>query len=313
MGSYTATVGGADYDGNGHPDMMVRGPAGRMRMYYAGAGGKWERWSTFGSGWQGIDHLSAGVDFDGDGRPDVVGVNPAADRGALLLYAGTGQRDLQAGTALPDVPGADLARLVGDVDGDGWSDLLVRVPARRSVELLRGTGRGTFAAPVQMGTGWNEFTLLEPVGDLNRDGVPDLAARTASGQVWVYPMTRTLRFKPRYLVAQGFGSMLSLTGTGNVNSDWNGDVVGLTVDHALVLYRGGGNGAVLRDVATLKSAQNDLVQVLGVNDFNGDGKRDIMARGVDGRLWLYAGTGAGAVEYTRQAVHWDQGATNVIG
>lgn len=313
MGSYTATIGGGDYDGNGHPDMIVRGPAGMMRIYYAGAGGKWERWSTFGSGWQGIDHVSGGVDFDGDGRPDIVGVNPAADRGALLLYAGTGQRDLQTTAALPDVPGADLARLVGDVDGDGWADLLVRVPARRSVELLRGTGRGTFAAPVLMGTGWNEFTMIEPLGDLNRDGVPDLGARTSSGQVWVYPMTRTMKFKARYLIAQGFGTMLSLAGVGNVNSDYNGDVVGLTSAHDLVLYRGGGNGAVLRDVVTLRSSQKDLVQVLGVNDFNGDGKRDIMARAANGRLWLYAGTGTGDVEATRQAVLWNQGATNVIG
>jgi hypothetical protein len=191
--------------------------------------------------------------------------------------------------------------------------MVVRVPARRSLEVLRGRGNGRFNAPVMMGTGWNEFTMIEPVADMNRDGVPDVVARTSTGEVWLYPMTRSLRFLPRFRIASGWGGMVSIAGAGSFNDDANGDIVALTSTKSLVLYRGAGAGSTLLDQSVLKSGQSDLTRIVGVDDFNGDGYRDVMAAGTSGRLWLYAGTRTGTLEASRQSVHTNQGAGHVIG
>jgi hypothetical protein len=312
-GSLTATDGGGDLDGDGNPDLLAREPSGRMRTYYSSSRGTWERWNYWGSGWHELNGLSSGVDFNGDGRVDILGVYPETYNGALLLYPGTGARDLADTEALDPVPGADLARIAGDIDGDGYADMVVRVPARRSLEVLRGRGNGRFNAPVMMGTGWNEFTMIEPVADMNRDGVPDVVARTSTGEVWLYPMTRSLRFLPRFRIASGWGGMVSIAGAGSFNDDANGDIVALTSTKSLVLYRGAGAGSTLLDQSVLKSGQSDLTRIVGVDDFNGDGYRDVMAAGTSGRLWLYAGTRTGTLEASRQSVHTNQGAGHVIG
>jgi hypothetical protein len=64
--------------------------------------------------------------------------------------------------------------------------------------------------------------------------------------------------------------------------------------------------------AVLATAQNDLAQILGVGDDNGDGTADLMARSNDRCLWLYPGNGQGGVA-GRQPVRGGEGAGHVVG
>jgi hypothetical protein len=106
--------------------------------------------------------------------------------------------------------------------------------------------------------------------------------------------------------------MTSVIGAGAVNPDDHGDVVSLRAsDHAIVLSRGTGTGALVSP-GVMKAAQGDLAQILGVGDYNGDANADVMARSTSGVLWLYPGNGTGGLS-DREPVRGGQGAGYVLG
>ena len=314
--SSLSPVFGGDLDQDGLGDLVARAADGTMRMYYGTGGGFLNRATTWGHGWGGLGQLSTGVDWDGDGRPDVLAVNAAASGGALLLYPGTGARDFSAPPVALTLPaGADLARVVGDVNGDGYADVLVRNSTQDQLLLYPGGPGGRLGSPVVVGSGgWNAMTLIEPAGDLDYDGVPDVLARTGSGALYLYGFTRGMSFKPRTTIGNsGWDTMTSVVGVGAFNGDANADVAALRAsDHAILLYRGSGPTPLL-DSATMATNQDDLVQLVGSGDYNGDGRADIIARSANGTLWLYTGNGTGGLTGSRQPLRTGEGTINVIG
>jgi hypothetical protein len=106
--------------------------------------------------------------------------------------------------------------------------------------------------------------------------------------------------------------MQSVVGAGAFNTDDNADLIALRgSDHSLVLYRGDGPKAPA-DGVVMVTAQNDLAQILGVGDYNGDGSADVLARSVDGSLWIYPGDGNGGLA-GRQPIRGGEGAGHVLG
>ena len=311
-GSFSTVVSGSDLDGDKYPDIYAR-LGGGMSTYSTDGSGRVVRYIRWGSSWGSLTQMSTGADWNGDGVADLLAVQPATNGGALILYAGTGQRDFQTlPAAFPTVPGADLVRLVGDVNGDGYTDAVARVRTNNTLVILLGQAGSRFAAPVKIGTGWNIFNMIEPAGDYDYDGVPDLLARDAYGHLFVYPFRRNLTFKTRMTIAAGWQGMQSAAGAGAFNSDANGDIIALRAsDHALVLFRGDGPTA-LQDSVVLKTGQNDLAQILGVGDYNGDRSADVLARSGDGHLWVYPGNGTSALG-SRQPVRGGEGAGHVLG
>ena len=310
--SFSTVVGGSDLDGDQYVDVYARLGDG-MSTYSSDSSGRMVRYTRWGAGWGRFTQLSTGVDWNGDRVADLLAVNPTVSSGALTLYAGTGQRDFQTRpAAFPTIPGADLLRIVGDVNADGYVDAVARDRTHNTLVLLLGQAGSKFAAPVQIGTGWNGFTLIEPAGDYDYDGVPDLLARDAGGGLFLYPLRSDLTFKPRMTLGAGWQSMLSVAGVGAFNGDANADIIGLRAsDHALVLFPGDGPNA-LQDSVVLKTAQNDLAQILGVGDYNGDRSADVLARSGDGRLWVYPGSSTGVLG-ARQPVRGGEGAGHVLG
>ena len=304
-------VGAADLDGDGRRgDLLVRQADGRMRSYYADEAGRPTRMNTFGSGWGGLDSLTTGVDWNGDRVPDLVARVTAT--GDLRLYAGTGQRDFSAAplTVSTGVSDGDLFRVVGDVDGDGLADAVVRTTAG-DLFALRGRGDGRFdRLPTRIGTGWETFDLVEAVGDYTNDGVPDLLARTWGGELRVYALTRSLTVAWSLVVGSGWQGALSVTGTGAVNGDVNADVVVLRDDGTVRVYRGTGPGA-LNYYDVVLTGQTDLVRIVGTGDLTGDGPNDIVGQATDGRLYVYPGDGKGGFR-SRQPLRSPQEAARVV-
>ncbi len=204
-----AVAGVGDLNGDGFADVMVGAPAaavdgigaaGRAFLYLGGPGGPQPEpvWMAQGRGAGAqLGYALAGVgDVNGDGRPDALIGAPWASGssyrdGRVDLYLGsaTGLASRPAwsvtGGRSNAAFGAALAP-AGDIDRDGFPDLLIGAPEHAGTALgqgramlFRGTAQGFGSRPAwtvrgearddDLGRG------LAGVGDLDGDGFPDLA------------------------------------------------------------------------------------------------------------------------------------------
>lgn len=233
-----AIAAAGDLDGDGFDDLAVadfawHGHRGRVLVYRGGASGPSVQpaWALEGEqpgDWFGYSLCGPG-DLDGDGYADLV-ISGKNCSGACTLwlsddprfeihrrYVATQAAEDAAGTAKagrlsvffggPDGPGAGLQRegehphafygfklaAAGDLDRDGLPDLAVSAPgwmARRGrVEVLSLRGRQARVLAVMQGNadGAELGQSLGAPGDLDGDGLPELAAGSVrGGDLWLW-------------------------------------------------------------------------------------------------------------------------------
>jgi hypothetical protein len=200
----------ADWNGDGHADVLAESAAGTLFLYRANGLGGWITGSgeqVGGAGWTFPTLLYPG-DFSGDGRPDLLAVDSSA---ALRMYRGNGAGAFAPGVAQTVGSGWAFKDVLapGDFDGDGSPDLLA-VDAQGRMLMYRGNGDGGWitGSGEQIGAGWGGFTAVFAGGDFSGDGHPDVLARTADGHLLLY---------------RGNGAGGWITGHGDViGSGWGG-------------------------------------------------------------------------------------------
>ena len=133
---------------------------------------------------------------------------------------------------------------IGDVDRDGRNDLLAVRTSDGRLYLYPGRA-GSLGAPVVVGSGgWNSMDELTGVGDVDRDGRPDLVARVKStGELYLY-RGQGNRFAPRIRIGTGWKTMRDLAGVGDFDRDGHPDLVAVekSTNH---LFRYPGRGTAL--------------------------------------------------------------------
>ena len=204
----TDVAAAGDVNGDEFGDVLVGCPAcadgevaeGQAFLFLGGTGGPgasptWTGESDqAGAGFGGA--VAAAGDLDGDGFGDLVvgaeGWNGAADDvGAVFVWLGdaAGPGGTADWSVAGDQEGALLGRGVagvGDVDGDGYADLLVGEPKWDSgsanvgrAHLFSGSAGGPVASPgaVVVGAGVEERLgrAVAGLGDVNGDGFADAA------------------------------------------------------------------------------------------------------------------------------------------
>ena len=201
-----------DVDGDGYGDVLAAAPGwsggaaseGRALLYCGSPSGlgstpcwAWEA----GQAGAGIDLAIALGDIDADGAMDIgVGApgwdGAQTDEGAVFVFLGTG-----AGPgATPDwtwtcnEAGCGGSRIwgVGDLDADGFGDLLVGAPdysggtsAQGRVELFAGSATGPASSPswIELGgaSGARLGSHAAAAGDIDQDGQTDLLVSADGG------------------------------------------------------------------------------------------------------------------------------------
>ncbi|OQY66188.1 MAG: hypothetical protein B6D46_11295 [Polyangiaceae bacterium UTPRO1] len=219
---------------------------------------------------------AAAADFDGDGFADVVGIS-RRDHQAIVLFGGpasaTSRRVLSAGMRPSDVT-------VLDLNDDGRLDIVVANEGSRDLSIFLNGGSRQFLAlaPIRLPSVHNRSLGLIALaaGDINGDGLVDLAAVQAGGREGGV-VTTFVNFPGIGLAATASLPVGNLTwgvALGQLNGDGVLDIVtaNRSDDTFSVLLSQPDGGYTRTDYASGGGRPTDVA----VADVNGDGLDDVI-------------------------------------
>ncbi|MEU4494961.1 FG-GAP-like repeat-containing protein [Streptomyces sp. NPDC023998] len=188
-------------------------------------------------------------------------------------------------------PSANLVLQAGDLDRNGYADLLVRTTGGtlQRVPIREDTSPGKRA---NLGTGWNRYNKLLVVRDLTGDGQPDLLGREPSGYLWLYRGNGTGGFGSRVLIGSGWGQYNAIAGRGDLSGDAVPDLLVRDAVGDMWLYRGNGRGGFLSRTKAA-TGWKGFNAIVGSGDFDHDGRQDVIGRTAAGAGYLYNINGKG--------------------
>jgi hypothetical protein len=317
----------------------------------------WTAESDQANAWFGYSVATAG-DVNGDGYSDVIVGAPDYDNGQVnegraFVYLGgpTGPDESPVWTAESDQAGAQFgysAATAGDVNGDGYSDVIVGAywydnsqPDEGRAFVYLGGPSGPAASPIWTAESDQAYALfgvrVATAGDVNGDGYSDVIVgaceydngETNEGRAYVYLGGPTgLAASPVWTAESDQAHALfgwSVAGAGDVNGDGYSDVIvgarmydnGETNEGRAYVYLGGPSGPAASPDWTAESDQTNAwfgCWVGGAGDVNGDGYSDVIVGACyydngevnEGRAFVYTGGPLGLDESPDWTAESDQ-------
>jgi hypothetical protein len=239
------------------------------------------------------------ANLTGTGAPDVVLRDKATKQGYVLRSGG--QSGFTSGSvARSGLSGVDLLTDVGDVTGDGRTDLLARTRSTRSTKVLAGDGAGHFATGTRPTQRFAAADQLTGVGDWNGDGHNDVVGRNRTNKrLYVYYGNGSGGFGATHrTLSLRWGGYTMTTGAGDFDEDGHPDLLARSSDGSLWLVRGTGGRLGARTLLSRGWSGFDLTA--GVGDLTRDGVPDVVARSRSTKqTWIYPGNGRGGLAARR--------------
>jgi hypothetical protein len=282
-----------DFNGDGHPDVVVSADYDVTAYLNEGSGGFVEQ-PDLAVGNAAAGPIAVG-DFNGDGKLDFVTLSPYS--GTLLVRLGNGAGGFSTPVATV-LPGASQMT-VGDWNGDGVSDVAVVSYSSNTATILLGNGDGTFRSGESLATGSSPQAVA--TADLNGDGHADLVTANGNdGTVSVFLGGGDGTFAAAGSPI-GAGSQPEALAIGDLNGDGIPDIaVGDRGDAAgsmitILLGQGDGSFTALAPLLIPNASQNANLQFdptsIAIGDVNNDGRPDLVVGGLGTVVLLGNGDG----------------------
>jgi hypothetical protein len=197
-------------------------------------------------------------------------------------FATSNEYDLYNGDLYEGVGADGLA--VADLNGDGKPDIVTTDPFGGTVNVMMGSGNGTFS--LYLGENFGNFDTgpfprAVAVGDFTGDGIPDLV--TAGWTVDILPglgegdFGISLFGPPINQSANSSG--MTTVAAADFNGDGKLDVVAADPAASTVsVFLGFGNGTLTAPIDHAVTGSSP--SLVAVGDFNGDGRPDVAAGNV---------------------------------
>jgi len=284
------TLSLADFDGDGHPDVVGATYSGLSTSLGDGNGGFGPATILPGGQFYSV----ATADFDGDGNQDVAATSVGSV--SILLGDGSGGFGSPSGTSTSC---CSVSLAVADFNGDGHADVVTVDPIQNLAYVALGDGAGNLGTAISISVGSGPYVVRGL--DVNEDGQADLEVMDqATDKIAILLGNGDGTFGAAHLFSvhdTGSGNVISME-VSDVNGDGKPDVVigfaRASNERSLVtiLFNSGGGQFVAGP--DLLMSQNGDPSSVGAADVNADGVADVLATDLNtGVVWVFLGTGGG--------------------
>ena len=275
-------IAAADLNGDGRVDLLYVDGIGSLTLH-----------SLLGNGDGTFSHvedkaLPDGVcsslscvinlgDVNHDGIVDViVGGRTVSGEGIVVALIGNGDGTFAAPVVSSLAHGGsnggnasfNAGIAIGDINGDGATDLVVGDPMSATLYVLLGDGSGRFSIG-STATYYYTGLTISYLYDLNGDGHPDIVLNDLVGaQTYVSFSNGDGTFKPA-VVFLSFAVLFA-----DMDGDGHPDIVGRLYPDQVQIFKGKPDGTF--GSASVIATGPDDAQLAGTGDFNRDGAPDLL-------------------------------------
>ncbi|MFE8596306.1 FG-GAP-like repeat-containing protein [Archangium violaceum] len=279
-----------DVDGDGWLDavtvngqtnlLLINGNISVYKNLGPSAPGTFGAPTSFTTGTPGSVHLCTG-DFDHDGVADIATTSVTLSQVSVLFGTGAGSFSAPTLIGIPNTGGVQSTIACRDLNGDGFSDLVVTSPSSARLSILINQGNGSFAAPVSYANAVSGQTAGIAFGDANGDGTLDILSNGAAGRYLFF-----FKGNGNGTFASGVQSAAAATTATNsalgvVADDFNGDgkldayILVTTASGGVRPMTGNGSGGFTSGTVVTTGASPGL-NAIATADMDADGYADLI-------------------------------------
>ncbi len=223
VGDGSIGIDAGDLDGDGDVDMAVVNQDSQDVWILMNDGeGVFTPHATYG-----VDEEPSSIaicDLDGDGHPELIVLHDET-YGHFSILVNQGDGTFAPGASYDDYLNWPVALSVGDLDGDDDPDIAVLCNNIAQVAIFENDGNGVFEARLSYGV--RNETVRLAMGDMDCDGIADLAATHESGvSVLLNNGDATFASDRRYQNSTNLNTLRQLSAI-DIDEDGDEDLVGV--------------------------------------------------------------------------------------